>query len=341
MQQTLAELKAQNAEVEAPEEKEVKEETPNLKVVEPETEPKAEPEIEGAEEKEEGEHEEQEDWLKEESSDDSGSDKQVPLKALINTREKLKGKLAGKDSEIADKDSELEKLRALVEKLKAPVNQPVKELEVPDQLDFDTTEDYQKAMRKYIADMVSQQNSLVSQTSEARRRQEKFLEAREKAVDGHYKRAEVLVKEHSISPEVYQSADLKVREAINGVLPDQGDIVTEAFIEQLGEGSEKVMYYLGRNEAARNTLINKLLNDKTGLSASVYLGELKALKASAQRHSSSNAPAPAARINGGDKAVSMESLKRKYDEAHKKGDVQTAFDLKRKAKAGGFNTKDW
>jgi hypothetical protein len=221
----------------------------------------------------------------------------------------------------------------------APATSKVK---MPDPLDFNTTEDYQAAMDKYIVERMDERMNLVSQTNNAKSRQEAETKAREQAVDDHYKRAAKLLQDHSISAELYQQADLTVRQAINSVIPDGGDAITDALIARLGEGSEKVMYVLGRNSSDRDTLISKLTQDPTGISASMFLGELKARKASAKSNSSTQAPAPAARAKGSNKTVgSATEMKRKYDEAHKRGDVSAAFNHKMSAKEAGINVKSW
>ena len=74
---------------------------------------------------------------------------------------------------------------------------------------------------------------------------------------------------------MYQNSDLAVRQAIESVLPNQGDLVADQLISRLGDGSEKVMFYLGRNAAAKEKLKSALSNDPTGISAALYLGEVK------------------------------------------------------------------
>lgn len=323
--QTLDDLKAQNAAEEAkaipPETQEVPEEEPKAEVVEEKTEPDGEETETGAE-----------DWLAEEK--DSKADGQVPLAAHISMRTKLKGTLR-------EQNSEIEKLRQEIESLKQVKAPPVKAAattKVPERLDFETDAEYSAAMR----DWMLQETTLANQTVLAKTRQQEEIKARDEAVEAHYRRAEKLLSDHSISEDLYKNADLKVRQAFEAVVPGGGDLVVDSIIERLGEGSEKVMYFLGRNEDARAKLINKLMTDKTGLSASIYLGELKAQKANAQSNSSSRAPAPASKVKGSNKtSATVENMKREYLAAQKSGDVQKAIDLKFEAKKSGFNTKEW
>jgi len=344
--QTLDDLKAANAAEEAAlKQPPVKQDSEPLK-------PDAKPEDDLKDDKPDGDQSDEpdegaEDWKAEESKEDDADDgKEVPLETLISVRTKLKGRLKDKDSELAKLKEELE---ALKQSVKAPVQQQVAQpantvaLNIPDPLDFDTTKDYQAAMDKYIADKVERSLSLVSQTSTAKQRQDAEVQARENAVKSHYERAAKLLKDHGISAELYQNADLNVRQAIESVVPDGGDMITEELIKRMGEGSEKVMYFLGRNEEARNKLVTMLMTDKTGLSASMYLGRLVAEKAGAKSTGSdTRAPAPANRAKGSSKSVaSAQDLKRKYDKAHERGDMQAVFDAKTAAKAAGIDTKSW
>lgn len=283
----------------------------------------------------------EEDWLKED--DAKGSGMQVPASVLAATRTKLKGQLK-------EKDSELETLRAELNQIKQAVSKPTiadippAPLKPPVMQEYETVEEYQAALSRYTASEVQRQLNLVTQTQNAKARTEAVIDATKKSVDTHYERAAELVKTHAIAPEVYQQADMRVRQAIESVLPKSGDAVTDSLIARLGVGSEKVMYFLGRSESARAILTAKLIEDPTGIAASMYLGELKAQKAGNPANVSSMAPAPAPRPrgqSGGGGNTDADGLKKQYDAAHKKGDTQAAFNLKRQAKQAGISTGSW
>lgn len=335
--QTLDDLKAKNAaedsKAQPPEKIQEKPEDDKPE----ELEDKAKPEADATDEDAEKDSSDAEGWLADESKDPKADGRSIPLASHISTRDKLKGRLREKDGEIEALRKEVESLKQL--KAQATVTTaPAQSMKIPSPLDFKTDAEYAEAMRNYIR----QEVALTSQTQSAKSRQDAESRAREESVESHYKRADSLIQQHGISPEVYQNADLKVRQSIDMVLPGAGDAVTDALIERLGEGSEKVMYYLGRNESARATLVNKLMADKTGISASVYLGQLLAMKATAPSNSTTRAPAPAAKVKGSNKSsANAESMKKEYKQAHSSRDVQKAIDLKRKAKAAGINTSDW
>ena len=282
-----------------------------------------------------------EDWLAED--DAKGSGMQVPASVLAATRTKLKGQLKEKDSELEVLKAELAQLKQAVVK-PAIADIPPAPLKPPVPQEYQTVEEYQAAVSKYTTAEVQRQMALVNQTQNAKARQEAAIDTVTKAVDSHYERADELVKANSISPEVYQNADLKVRQSIATVFPDAADKIVDDLIANMGAGSEKVMYFLGRNEAARNTLIAKLTQDGRGIAASMYLGQLVAQKAGNPANTSSMAPAPSPRVkgtSGGAGTSNVEELKKRYDSAHKKGDTQSAFNLKREAKLAGISTVSW
>lgn len=277
-------------------------------------------------------------WMVEESDDPHTDEQVVPLSAHINKRRELKGK-------IEEKDSQIEELRAEIEALKsnkAPQAAPVIEPKRPDPLDFDSDSDYHDALDKYYDDRMDQRLSLVSQTNDARARQESVVSQRNEAVDAHYERASKLVGDFKISPKAYQDADAAVRTDIDSIMPGQGDAIVDELISRLGDGSEKVMYYLGKNPKERALLVSKFAKDKTGLDASIYMGELKAKIATAQTNNTSRAPEPAARPNGqAGKAGDGGALQRKWKKAHDKDDPQAAYEIKKQARTQGIDTKDW
>lgn len=283
----------------------------------------------------------QEDWMAED--DAKGSGMQVPAAVVSKLRSKLRDVKTESAAEIQALRDELAQIKQAVAK-PAIADIPPAPLKAPVPQDFRTVEEYQLALDKYTDAKFEQRLSLVTQTQNAKARQDAVIDTVTKAVDSHYERAAELVKANSIDPEVYQNADLKVRQSIATVFPEAADKIVDDLIANMGAGSEKVMYFLGRNEAARNTLIAKLTQDGRGIAASMYLGQLVAQKAGNPANTSSMAPAPSPRVkgtSGGAGTSNVEELKKKYDSAHKKGDTQTAFNLKREAKLAGISTVSW
>ena len=334
---TLEELKAKNAS----EEVETTKATAAKEVEADDLEAEDEsPETVETAESEQGESEEAEveAWMQtdEQTSDDSGN--AVPVAKHINMRSKLKGT-------IREQASELEQLRAENESLKANRSQPAKAqpeavAPMPELEDFDYDKGkYARAMQNWIGQQTSAQVSAAMQGSQQKQSQQAAQQRFTKSLDDHYDRAANLVATQGISAELYQAADTKFRSVVEAAAPGRGDAIADHLISSLGEGSEKVGYFIGRNAEAQASLQSKLMADHTGLQAAIYLGELKRQVTSPVRKQSM-APKPAPRIGGSEPAQDMSKrLKREYREAA--NDPQKRIDTRRKARAAGLNPDEW
>ena len=327
MFKTLDELKAENA-AEAEQPASVDEQ---LEVEQPEVEADAsEPE---AEQTDEGQAEsDAEDWLQE------SSDKAVPLAKHVAVKHKLRG-------QIEEKDSVIEQMRAEIEALKQhkPAAMQSNELPKPPKLsDFDFDEDrHAEAMLAYTDKLLEHKLSKTLGSQQQQQEQERQAQRLTEQVESHYERAAKLVEAGVITVEKYQAADRRVRQELDSVT-GAGDLVADNIIARLGEGSEKVIAHLGVNQAAMQALKMKLTEDPTGLSAAVYLGQLNA-KFSAPTNKLSKAPNPDSGLRGDKGGVTTTSsdILKKYQSAHKSGDIAKAVELKLKAKASGINTSNW
>ena len=253
-----------------------------------------------------------------------------------STARKYQGKLEKKDSEIAE-------LKEKIEKLEKGQSQPSQHLkDKPKREDFEDDDVYIEALTDYKIKIAREQDQ--SKTVAERQNEQKAARQREvnQAVDDHYIRATELAEKSGITPEAYQSADRNVREAVDSVFNEGGDAITDILIYNLGEGSEKVMYNLGVNAARRAKLAELLRQDSSGLKASAYLGELKA-QLSLPPKRTTKAPDPMDDVKG-DKAgstLNSRELKKAYEKAHKEGDTQKAWDIKKKAKEQKVDTSSW
>ena len=276
------------------------------------------------------------DWLEEEDDDQSSSDS-MPVSAHIRAKRKLKGK-------IGDRDSEIEELRKEIEELKATKVVLPKDntLVRPREEDFTYLEEYHQALEEYEDKRLENKLSVVQQQQNLREGQTQAVKKLGEAVDAHYERASKLIEENGISADTYRQTDEIVRNAIEAVKPNQGNIIVDQMISLLGNGSEKVLYKLGRNSALRNELVSLLIEDPNGLKATAFLGEQKA-KISLAVGRRSNAPAPSNELDGGDAAISSKErvFKKKYNEAHSKGNSQAAYNAKKAAREGGIDTSSW
>ena len=346
MAQTLEELKAANAEAEAaaedenatdeteaddsPQEEETEEEN---EAVEETTE---EPDEDAETETEDTEETDTDDWMQSDTPK-SQAEKKFTDGDIGKAKAKLKAKLVNRDSEI-------EKLKAELEAAKT--SRPKAEgLVKPKRDDFEDSEDPDEAFVEALADWkvkTAQAELQATQASEAtaRQRKEQALEIAS-SVDQHYERAAELSAKSGISAEQYQSADGVFREMIESVYPQAGDAIADALISNMGKGSEKVVYNLGINQTKRAELKALLEADKNGLKASIYLGKLTE-QLSAPNKRKTQAPTPAKAIKGDAiENASLKVLKKKYNAAHKTGNAQAAFDVKREAKKAGADTSNW
>lgn len=350
MPQSLAELRAQNkAEEEAAAKKEEKpEEKPEEEKAEeveakPETQPEEAPEEKAEEEAEKKEDAPEDDsWMKPDESDPE--DAKFTSHDVANVRRKYKAEARQAKEESSAVKAELENVKKELEALKTGKQTlvPATAAGKPRRDQFKTDEEFVEALTDYKISLTTQQTQS-ERAAEERKRQIDDRNAKTAvAVDQHYERAAKLAEKSGIKPEAYQAADLKVRQAIDSIFPSTGDAVADALISSLGSGSEKVFYHLGVNTAKRAEMVRLLTEDRSGIRAAVYLGKLNTeLTTPVKRET--KAPDPIDEVKG-DKAGSgnsSEKLKRRYKEAHDKGDVQAAFAIRRQAKKAGINTQAW
>lgn len=335
MAQTLEELKAENAKQE--EVTKVTDPVDESDDLADEDSPEIKDEEQSADESERDENSEDDEessneaWMASDEDEQASDGGKFTNDDMRGMRLKLKAKLSKKDEEI-------ETLRRQIEELKngitAPVPQSTHVVPTLEQYDYDEAK-YQAAMSAWLSSQVEN----VTRSRQAQQTQEQAKQRLESAVNSHYERAAKLVKSAGISPELYQGADRVFRETIEDVFPGRGDMAADEILSRLGEGSEKVVYHLGRNSSKREILRQKFKDDPSGLSASVYLGML--LKDVTEPiKKTTKAPAPAARANGGTTGTgsSEASLKKAYQ---KEDDVQKRFDIRMKAKRAGIDVSNW
>lgn len=333
---TLDELKRENEEEEA----NAEEETANL-----EADDKAKSEEEEAldtdnpaeDDPEEGDETKIEPWMQ--GDEQTSQDQQVPVAKHAQMRSKLKGKIGERDEEIERLKTENEALRS------GSVQKPVETDQVaprPKREDFDYDDDkYDEAVDAWNDARLDARITKSQHTSSEKTRVAEKRQALDKAVDQHYERAAKLAEDSGISAEVYQQSDLTVRTMIERIMPGRGDGVTDHLISSLGEGSEKVMYHLGRNQAARDQLQSALLDDPTGMKAIALLGR-KSAELSPPGNKQSRARKPAADVNGDEHAGSQaKKLKKEYQSAHKSGNTQGAYNARKQAKKLKLDISDW
>lgn len=347
MAKTLEQLKLENAALETEQQQEAETVIPETIVEEEvieQTEDNADDDGEQVGEPEEAAP--LEDWMQ--SEDQTSHDNEtVPVGVLAKVRGKLKGKLHERDDEIERLTNEINQLKQGSQQ--PVVNQQPQVAARPKREDFYDQDDpdlaYDLAVDGWQDKRFEARQAQSQQTNQATQQQQQQMSQVKTASDAHYQRAEKLVGEGKITAESYVKADNAVRGVLEQVYPGNGDQTTDMLISQLssvGDGSEKVMYYLGNNPTALNTLRDKLSNDKSGLQAMVYLGSLMGKGAQAPSKKISQAPRPATRLQGDDNSKDVSKpMQKKYKAAHTAKDSQTAFNIKREARAAGIDTSNW
>lgn len=287
---------------------------------------------------EEGQEAEPESWMKGDDQESQGAEKKFTDKDIGAVKAKVRAKVE------REKQSELEALQAQLEELRSKSVMPQTSAR-PKREDFydqdDPDDAYTEALADWkIKDTLARQQA-GNQQYEAQRKQLEAQQKISKDVDRHYERAAQLATASGISPELYQSSDLRVRNAIESVFPKMGDVIMEELIASVGDGSEKVFYALGANSKRLEAFIDTMKNDPKGIKTAVHLGKL-ATELTAPARKKSNTPAPATTVQGDMQTTDVgKSLHRKYLEAHKRGDTQAAFDVRREAKEKKVNINSW
>jgi uncharacterized membrane-anchored protein YhcB (DUF1043 family) len=293
--------------------------------------------VDPAEENTEGEAEEPEAWMAEDEQASTAETDQPKLFTgadIKGARLKERAKTEKRyERDIEDLKSRLAKYESGASPAAQTPSSPIPTLE---QFGYDETQ-YAQAMQKWVSGTVQNQMQTVQQSEQQKQQLQRF----QQDVDAHYERAAQLAQKHGIKPEVYQQTDLDVRSAVESIRPNQGDAIIDGLIAQLGEGSEKVMYHLGRNPAKLAEFKNQLASDPSGLKAAVYLGQLKGAALSPPKKAS-NAPKPPTQITGdSSRSPSGSALQKKYLAADKKGDHQAAYNARKAAKAQGIDVSNW
>ena len=146
-----------------------------------------------------------------------------------------------------------------------------------------------------------------------------------------------MLKTSGISSDVYRDSESKVRELAESIFPGEGDQTIDTLIDTVGEGSEKVIYALGRKPQLLAEFESALRSNPL---KAVALLSKKAAEFSAPTKRKSMAPAPSKQINSDTKPVSSAELK-KYKAAHNKKDQAGAFSIKMAAKRAGVDVSKW
>lgn len=305
-------------------------------------------------EQEEGETGDVPAWLQTGEEDETNeSDVQVPLKAHIAQRKKFQGNIHSLRTDIEEKDTQIEALTQTVNELKQavlPQSQPngrPANVELPPVLsDFEDQENPEAAHQNAMLEWSMQSFERRQRQVETQKQAEQAATTRKQELNAHYERAAILVQDGQLTSEEYRGADAFVRQAVEMVRPGEGRTIFNTLFADLGEGSEKVLISLYRNQANLNRFQQELTHDLSGLKAASYLGRLAAdFERGSSKTAISSAPRPGSKVKGEGKSANpskaARKLKEEYDKAHKKGDFSSAWRAKKAAKAAGVDVSRW
>ena len=334
---TLEELKKENLETEAKAKADKDATNQQLEVVtDEEDNDETENEVEELEASENTE--ESKDWLNSDN-EENNANTTMPVSAHIKLKAKLKDKLS-------EKDQENEQLKQRIAELEKGITAPTQAIKLPprpklEDFNFDE-EKYQQALDQWDEQRIEAKLEQMTAKNKQATSSKTFMEEVNRKVEEHYKRAEQVAKKSGITEEQYRDADLNFKRVIEKVFPNRGELIADQLISKMGEGSEKVAYFIGVNKRAQIEFENILKSDPSGVEAAIYLG--RKVSEFSPKRTATNAPTPATQISGDAKANLNGEAKRykaEYDKAHKAGNVQKVMDVKREAKAKGVNVANW
>lgn len=305
---TLEELRAQaeaEEETTEAEEPETQDEPEEEEAEDAETDEGSSDEEEG----EEAEAEPSEDFeLELDGEPEPGQQKPSPEDALIYKLTKQKAKAR-------EYKSELDELKAEIAALKSGQAQPQTQsrpqqpaqqyppVPVLYEDGIDTKEQYTQAYQRWMAECkaVDERNSQADQQKSEYKRQ------MEEMTHNLAKRLGKFATEHKIKDDRVVEAAERATSEIDGATKIEGSLAY--LLDSVGDGGERVAYYIGTNDTAMSKVKELLQQDNTGLKAVAYMtklaGQLK------PKHSSrtSKAPAPDQPLKG-DKATNSAIAKR-------------------------------
>ena len=262
-----------------------------------------------------------------------GQQKHNPVESVVHklTKERKKRQAA---------QSEADDLRAKVEALEArlasgspaprPQSQPATQVpKFPDMYDKGIDGDRQKydaAVKKYFTDVEQAKAQQSQQTEQQRKAQQELDDKRLKLAEAAAKFAQ----DNRIKGDRVVDAVQKAYDAIDQSTGIDGALVH--MLASVGEGSERVAYYLGTNDTAMTAIKSKLESDPTGFAAIAEMARMATkLKPKGNRKISS-APEPDEPIKGDGSSASAKALQDKYD---KESDPQKLMALRKKAREMG------
>lgn len=319
----LEELRAMAAEEAEPVEVETPEVEPEI--VEDENDTiEAEPEAEEAED-------EEVDSIELTLDDEPKPTKYTPQQSLVHKLTKEKKKRQEATTELEELKAEIEALKkgqqvtAPVQPVKAPANSGYPPVPLLYENGVNTPAEYQQAYQNWTIECrnIDQRNA---QQDTARVNASKETEARANRLA---ERSTSFIKENKIKADMAISTIQDGVQGLDGVLGVEGAALD--LLDNIGDGSDKLAYYLGKNPDALATVKKLFEEDRRGFKVNTWLTKT-ALKLNRNNSKVSKAPEPDEALSGDGSTVTSGAWQKKYDDAK---DISKMLEIKRQAKAAG------
>lgn len=307
-------------------------EEPEAEVEEPEQPEEPEAEQEETEEPEAEEAEESEDFeLELDGEPEPDQQKPSPEEALVY-------KLTKQKQKTREYKTELEELKAEIAALKSGQSQPQPQSQ-PQQTrhdyppvpllyenGIDTPEQYQKAYQKWVADC----KAIDQRQAEANQQQSEYKGQMEEMTRNLARRVGKFASEHKIKDDRVIGAIEKATSEVDEATKIDGSLAY--LLDSVGDGGERVAYYIGTNDVAMSKVKELLQADKSGLKAIAHMTRLAEKLKPRQAKRTSKAPEPDQPLRGDGSSASAKALQDKYDKAR---DPQEMLRLRKKARELG------
>lgn len=144
------------------------------------------------------------------------------------------------------------------------------------------------------------------------------------------KRAAKFMQENKIKPERVISAIERATSEIDSVTKVDGALAH--LLDSVGDGSERVAYYIGTNETAMSKIKEALAKDPNGLSTISLMTRMAEKLKPKHSTKTSKAPSPDEPLRGDGSPVTARRLQEKYDKASTPSEL---FKLRQEAKKAG------
>lgn len=189
----------------------------------------------------------------------------------------------------------------------------------------DTPEQYSRAYQKWVDEC-----KRVDATNSQRVQQnDEYAKSIRTKTEGLAKRAAHFATENKVSIDRVADALNRATDEVDGATKIEGSLAY--LLDSVGDGGERVAYYIGTNESALSQIKQLLQDDPNGFKAIAHMTRLaEKLK---PKHSKriSKAPAPDESLRGDGSPASSRKLQEAYDKASAGSDLKVMRDIQKRA----------